>query len=75
VPEVDSSGGGAPLSRRRFLELAGLVVPVGAALAACGGSGGPSGGSKGGAFPIGAAAAASQKPVKITLWHSMSSRT
>lgn len=80
MPHSERGGRGAPLSRRRFLELAGLAglaVPAGAALAACaGGSGGGGGGGAGGsgdkAFPIGAAAKATQKPVKITLWHSMS---
>lgn len=78
MPHSERGGHGVPLSRRRFLELAGLAglaLPAGAALAACaGGSGSGGGGGSGGkgTFPIGAAARASQKPVKITLWHSMS---
>jgi sn-glycerol 3-phosphate transport system substrate-binding protein len=70
---VPRGPGDGPLSRRRFLELAALVVPAGAVLAACGSSG-SSGGGKSSGFPIGAAARSSQKPVPVTMWHSMSSQ-
>jgi sn-glycerol 3-phosphate transport system substrate-binding protein len=73
VPHHDRSGRDPLLSRRRFLELAGLSVPAGLVLAACGGGGGSPSGSQG-TFPIGAAARASSKPVKVTLWHSMASQ-
>jgi len=55
----------ARLGRRSFLGLA----AAGAALAACGGGTTRSASST---FPLGAAARASTKPVRITLWHSMS---
>jgi sn-glycerol 3-phosphate transport system substrate-binding protein len=77
MTDHDAGGG---LDRRRFLQLMGLAG-AGAALGACGG--GKSGSGTGTtsaptssvptapAFPIGAAAKATNKPVPVTMWHSM----
>lgn len=76
MAEEEHGGRAAPLSRRRFLQLAGLAgvaIPGGLLLGACSSGSPASSGGKSGTFPIGAAAAAKQKPVKVTLWHSMSS--
>jgi len=64
------------LNRRDFL---GGLVALGASgvvLSACSSGSGPGGSSpktSSSTFPLGAAAAASSKPVQITLWHSMTS--
>jgi sn-glycerol 3-phosphate transport system substrate-binding protein len=71
---VPRGPGYGPLSRRRFLELAALAVPAGALLAACSSGSSTVGGGSTSGFPIGAAARSSQKPVPVTLWHSMSSQ-
>jgi sn-glycerol 3-phosphate transport system substrate-binding protein len=60
--------------RRRFLQLVGLAG-AGAVLGGCSGSGGGGGGAGStttpSGFPIGAAAHAKSKPVKVTFWNSM----
>ncbi|MFZ0173071.1 MAG: extracellular solute-binding protein [Acidimicrobiales bacterium] len=71
----------AGVDRRRFLQLMGLAG-AGVALGACGSSGGSGTTTSSGAppsstvpkapaFPIGAAAKATNKPVPVTMWHSM----
>ena len=69
--------GPAGVDRRRFLQLMGMAG-AGGALGACGSSSGGTGSSSPSssvptapAFPIGAAAKATNKPVPVTLWHSM----
>ncbi len=85
--QPDTSGRGEeawlprkPLDRRSFLAGATTLASAGLAssvLAACGASPKPkttaTSTPKAAAFPIGAAARASGKPVGITLWHSMQS--
>ncbi|MGA2209628.1 MAG: extracellular solute-binding protein [Acidimicrobiales bacterium] len=66
------------LDRRRFLQIMGLAG-AGVALGACGSSGSGTGTTTpptssvpaAPAFPIGAAAKAKNKPVPVTMWHSM----
>ncbi|HKH87963.1 MAG TPA: extracellular solute-binding protein, partial [Acidimicrobiales bacterium] len=65
------------LDRRRFLQLMGMAG-AGVALGACGGGGSTATTSsptssvpKSPPFPIGAAAKATNKPVPVTMWHSM----
>jgi sn-glycerol 3-phosphate transport system substrate-binding protein len=67
----------AGVDRRRFLQLMG-IAGAGVAFGACGGSGSGATTSspsssvpKAPLFPIGAAAKATNKPVGVTLWHSM----
>jgi sn-glycerol 3-phosphate transport system substrate-binding protein len=67
-----------PFDRRRFLQLLGLAGAGGAVLAACGGSGGSASSTTAPPalrkFPLGAASSASNKPVPVTFWHSMSNQ-
>jgi sn-glycerol 3-phosphate transport system substrate-binding protein len=84
---MDGSLFGSEVGRRRFLQLAGLGTAGAAlAACSSGGSGSGTTGTVGtsgtagtgtgttspaSSFPIGAAAKASSKPVKVTMWHSM----
>jgi sn-glycerol 3-phosphate transport system substrate-binding protein len=84
MSESNAPGGLGGLDRRRFLQLMGFAG-AGVALGACGGSGKSTGTTatttpgqsttssvpKLPAFPIGAAAKSSSKPVPVSMWHSM----